>query len=342
MRLLALPAAVLLLATASFGLAGCGSWFPSTEFLSGISKAPAGPEPDGFLAVTASVALGPLAGPPQSVSDRLIRMLDGASRPAGLALLNYYGAEGDYRLQGDLKAVRQGNLVKLIYSWQVFDRAGARLGEASGTEIVPVTGADPWGEVTDFTLEVIANQGIAAVGRLAKAGKPAAAEASAPVSPAKSSLSGAREQVATALSPGVRPVSTDDTAVIDASEALRLVNDYRQSKGLRPLTLDSHLSVAASALAADMAKHDRQSHTGPDGADLAKRLTAAGYTYVLAAENVGAGQRSLAELIGEWKKIPPASRNMLLPDAKQMGIAFRYRADTKSRTYWTLVIASPR
>ncbi len=26
--------------------------------------------------------------------------------------------------------------------------------------------------------------------------------------------------------------------------------------------------------------------------------------------------RALAELIEEWKKIPPASRNMLLPDAK--------------------------
>lgn len=342
MRLFALPAAVLLLATAFVGLTGCGSLLPSTELLSGTSKAPAKPEPEGFISVAASVALRPIAGLPQSLSDRMVRMLDAASRRAGLALLNYEGAEGDYRLQGDLKAVRQRNKVKVIYSWQVFDRTGTRVGSTSGSETLPATGADPWSEVTEPILQVIANQGIAAVEQRVQPARPATPEAAAPVSSAPSSLSGIRQEVPAALRNGVQPGSTGDTAVIDADEALHLVNDYRKSMGLRPLTLDSTLIVAASALAADMAKHDRESHTGPNGADLAKRLTAAGYPYVLAAENVGAGQTSLTELIEQWKIIPPASRNMLLPDAKQMGIAFSYRADATLKTFWTLVIASPR
>ena len=140
----------------------------------------------------------------------------------------------------------------------------------------------------------------------------------------------------------MQPVYSGYTTVLDTSEALRLVNDYRASRGLQPLSLQSNLIVAASALSADMAKHDHESHSGPNGANLAKRLTAARYNFSLAAENVGAGQKSVTELIEEWKRIPLASRNMLLPDAKQMGIAYQYRADATLKTYWTLVIASPR
>jgi uncharacterized protein YkwD len=90
-----------------------------------------------------------------------------------------------------------------------------------------------------------------------------------------------------------------------------------------------------------MAGHDRLSHAGPAGADLRMRLKAAGYNYMLAAENVGAGQKSLAELIAQWKKDPSQSRTMLLPDAKEMGIAYQFRPDTNARTYWTLVVAAP-
>ncbi len=75
-----------------------------------------------------------------------------------------------------------------------------------------------------------------------------------------------------------------------------------------------------------MAKHDHMSHVGPDGADMGKRLTMAGYHYRVAAENVGVGQKTLAEVVEGWKKSPPHSRNMLLADAKHMGIALRVPA----------------
>jgi uncharacterized protein YkwD len=99
--------------------------------------------------------------------------------------------------------------------------------------------------------------------------------------------------------------------------------------------------MAAAALAADMAKHNRVSHTGPNGADLTKRLKVAGYNFGLAAENIGAGQSSLADLIESWKNDPSQSRNLLVPDATQMGIAYKYRPDTNYKTFWTLVVAAP-
>jgi uncharacterized protein YkwD len=144
--------------------------------------------------------------------------------------------------------------------------------------------------------------------------------------------------------PPATPVSqalSDAPPALDASEALRLINDYRATKKLRPISLDSNASAAAQILAKDMAQNDRMSHTGPGGADVGKRLTMSGYSYRLAAENVGVGQKNLAELIEGWKKSPPHSRNLLLAQAKHIGIAYEYKPDTKWKTFWTLVVAAP-
>jgi uncharacterized protein YkwD len=129
--------------------------------------------------------------------------------------------------------------------------------------------------------------------------------------------------------------------MIDPNEALRLINDYRSSRGLAALTLDKNATGAAEILAKDMAKHDRMSHIGPNGADIGKRLSLAGYSYRVCAENVGVGQTSLAEVVEGWKKSAPHSRNMLLAEAKHMGIAYEYKPDTKYKTFWTLVLATP-
>jgi uncharacterized protein YkwD len=128
---------------------------------------------------------------------------------------------------------------------------------------------------------------------------------------------------------------------LDPDEALRLVNEYRSSKGLPALSLERRATVAAETLAKDMAAHDRMSHAGPNGADLQKRLTMAGYRFRVAAENVGVGQRSFADIVEGWKKSTPHSRNMLLADAKHMGVAYEYKPDTQYKTYWTLVVAAP-
>lgn len=66
-----------------------------------------------------------------------------------------------------------------------------------------------------------------------------------------------------------------------------------------------------------------------------------GYRFRVAAENVGVGQKSFAQIVEGWKQSPPHSRNLLLADAKHMGIAYEYKPDTKYKTYWTLVVAAP-
>jgi uncharacterized protein YkwD len=171
----------------------------------------------------------------------------------------------------------------------------------------------------------------------------APSESASASSTGSSGLGGIWANFSSAFSSGTQPASqkSDDKPAGDPNEALRLINEYRSKKGLNPLSLDPKATAAAAMLAKDMAKHDHMSHVGPNGADVGKRLTVAGYSYRLAAENVGVGQTSLPEMIDGWKKSPPHSRNMLLADAKDIGIAYEYKADTKYKTFWALVIAAP-
>lgn len=129
---------------------------------------------------------------------------------------------------------------------------------------------------------------------------------------------------------------------LDAEMARDLVNAYRKEKGLRPLKLQPNLTEAARAHSRDLAKWDRISHFGSDGSNPWDRVKRAGYSAKLAAENVGTGQASIQEVIKGWKASPGHNKNLLLPEAQHMGIALVQDPKTEFKTFWTLVIASPR
>ena len=129
-------------------------------------------------------------------------------------------------------------------------------------------------------------------------------------------------------------------AQLDADLALKLINDYRATNGLKPLRLDPKLTVAAKAHSRDLAKTDRISHYGSDGSSPWDRVKRAGYSAKIAAENVGTGQASLQEVFKGWEQSPGHNRNLLLPGAKDMGIALIADPKTEFKTFWTLVVGS--
>lgn len=128
---------------------------------------------------------------------------------------------------------------------------------------------------------------------------------------------------------------------LSKKQALRMINKYRASKNLKPLTLNSKLSVAARMHAKDLAKHDRISHFGYDGSDPWQRIKKTGYKAAVAAENVGTGQISLQEVFVGWQKSPGHNANLLLSDATQMGIALVKAPNTEYKTFWVLELGSP-
>ena len=129
------------------------------------------------------------------------------------------------------------------------------------------------------------------------------------------------------------------STALNPSLALTLINDYRATKGLKPLKLDPRLTIAAKAQSRDLAKTDRISHYGADGSSPWDRVKRAGYDAKIAAENVGTGQASLEEVFKGWTQSPGHNRNLLLPGARDMGIALVADPKTEFKTFWTLVVA---
>ena len=127
---------------------------------------------------------------------------------------------------------------------------------------------------------------------------------------------------------------------LDPREALKLINRYRASKGLSKVSLDVTLTKVAKTHSSDLAKHDRISHYGSDGSNPWDRVERSGYRPQLAAENVGTGQLSIREVMQGWKDSPGHNKNLLLPDAKHIGIALVYNPKTEYKTFWTLVLGA--
>lgn len=130
------------------------------------------------------------------------------------------------------------------------------------------------------------------------------------------------------------------TTSLDAEKARDLINQYRRDKGLKPLQLNAALTEAAKEHSRDLAKWDRISHYGSDGSNPWDRVKRTGYKARLAAENVGTGQISFDEVLRGWKESPGHNKNLLLADARDMGLALVQDPKTEFKSFWTLVIGA--
>lgn len=127
---------------------------------------------------------------------------------------------------------------------------------------------------------------------------------------------------------------------LDPDRAGDLINQYRSEHGLKPLKLNPALTDAAKAHSRDLAKWDRISHYGSDGSNPWDRVKRTGYKPRLAAENVGTGQVSFNEVLRGWKDSPGHNKNLLLSDAREMGLALVQDPKTEFKSFWTLVIGT--
>ncbi len=127
---------------------------------------------------------------------------------------------------------------------------------------------------------------------------------------------------------------------LDPEQALATINGYRAKNGLKPLKLNAKLSAAAKAHSRDLSKWDRISHYGSDGSNPWDRVKRTGYKPRLAAENVGTGQVSFAEVMRGWKDSEGHNKNLLLADAREAGLALVHDPRTEFKSFWTLVLGT--
>jgi uncharacterized protein YkwD len=117
----------------------------------------------------------------------------------------------------------------------------------------------------------------------------------------------------------------------DAAQAASLISAYRVSQGLSPVVVDGRLNKAAEYQARAVAGAGQLSH-GSFGSRMGE-FGIKGY----AAENLSAGSSTVDGAIGRWKASAGHNSNLLMPEARRIGLA---RADAQGGygRYWALVL----
>lgn len=133
-------------------------------------------------------------------------------------------------------------------------------------------------------------------------------------------------------------VAVDELRELDAEEAafVVLLNNYRASNGLSPLTPTRLLNQVAYDHSLAMGTQNFFSHTDPSGGTPFTRMAAAGYP-AGRAENIAAGNADAASTFTQWRNSPGHNANMLDRSARAIGIGRAFVASSRYRYYWTNV-----
>jgi uncharacterized protein YkwD len=115
---------------------------------------------------------------------------------------------------------------------------------------------------------------------------------------------------------------------------LARVNEVRARVGLPPLRSCSALRRSAQGYASTMATSNHFAHEGVDGSEPWDRMQRQGYRWRDAAENIAAGQQSVAEVMDDWIASPEHYANLVNPHVRDVG--FGFADDTRSTygSYW--------
>lgn len=116
-------------------------------------------------------------------------------------------------------------------------------------------------------------------------------------------------------------------------------NQQRIANGLGSLALNGTLSQAAQAKAADMAANDYWAHDSPSGATPWTFISAAGYAYQTAGENLAYGFTSSSDAITGWMNSPGHRANILKDSFSEVGFGIIDIANYRGQGPQTLVVA---
>lgn len=125
---------------------------------------------------------------------------------------------------------------------------------------------------------------------------------------------------------------------------LSLINQERTNQGLPVLTNNGSLQTAASIHSQDMACKDFFSHTGSDGSSPFDRISAQGYSYSAAGENIYAGNGSYNspdQAFSSWMASPGHHDIMMSPDFTEVGIGYSFNPSSTYGGYFTADFAKP-
>ena len=99
------------------------------------------------------------------------------------------------------------------------------------------------------------------------------------------------------------------------------MNRERAAHGLRPLRLESRLSMAAEDRVGDMMRKHYFDHVSPDGVQPFTWVRKRGYPYRMVGENLALGYRNSQSVVTGWMNSPGHRENILQRGFDEVGIA---------------------
>ncbi len=110
-----------------------------------------------------------------------------------------------------------------------------------------------------------------------------------------------------------------------------LINQQRTSRGLPGLTASSKLDRSAQDWTNELVSHHEFSH----GADFAERITATGFHWSQAGENIATGYPTPTSVVAGWMQSTGHCQNILSPNFQYVGTGVRLGATVVSPGTWT-------
>jgi len=108
-------------------------------------------------------------------------------------------------------------------------------------------------------------------------------------------------------------------AELTVEDLVELTNIERVRAGLNPVTNNTKLNLSAQAKAQDMAERNYWAHDTPDGKSPFTFITAAGYSFDNAGENLACGHPDNQTVVTGWMNSPKHRENMLKTEYTEVG-----------------------
>jgi len=123
-------------------------------------------------------------------------------------------------------------------------------------------------------------------------------------------------------------------AAASAGDYASAITAYRRAHGLSAVRSDGRLGAVALKQAQAMASTGTVSHSA--GGNFAMRVAALGKSR--AAENIGAGFLTFAEMLKQWEDSTGHRENLLMAGARRVGVASADNPKSPYRKFWAMVI----
>jgi uncharacterized protein YkwD len=126
------------------------------------------------------------------------------------------------------------------------------------------------------------------------------------------------------------PIAASTASAMRAA-VVCLINQQRTSRGLPALNADSQLDRSAQDWTDELVSHHEFTH----GADFAERISATGFRWSQAGENIAGGFLTPAAVVAGWMGSTGHCENILSPAFREVGTGVSARATIVSPGTWT-------